>query len=74
MNKVIYLFLISFLFAFTACEETQQPKVAPPAEVSYVSAVQIDLPVFREFIGSIYGYKDIPIRARVEGFLETIDF
>ena len=34
----------------------------------------MDLPIYRNFVGSIFGYKDIPIRARVEGFLESINF
>ncbi len=32
------------------------------------------VPIFEEFVGQIYGEKDIPIRARVEGFLEEIHF
>jgi membrane fusion protein (multidrug efflux system) len=33
-----------------------------------------DVPIFQEFVGQIYGFKDIAIRARVEGFLEGIHF
>lgn len=39
-----------------------------------MEASQKDVPIYREFIGEIYGEKDIPIRARVEGFLEGLYF
>jgi membrane fusion protein, multidrug efflux system len=33
-----------------------------------------EVPIYQEFVGQVYGYKDIAIRARVEGFLEDIHF
>jgi len=33
-----------------------------------------EVPIYREFVGQVYGFKDITIRARVEGFLEGIHF
>ncbi|MDZ7700331.1 MAG: efflux RND transporter periplasmic adaptor subunit [Deltaproteobacteria bacterium] len=33
-----------------------------------------DVPIYQEFVGQIYGYKDIAIAARVEGYLERIHF
>ena len=55
-----------------ADDKTQIEKPAQSVEV--IEVVQVDLPIYQEFVGSIYGYKDIPIRARVEGFLESVDF
>jgi membrane fusion protein (multidrug efflux system) len=46
----------------------------PPQEVPVIQAVQKDVPVYEELVGQIYGLKDIPIRARVDGFLEKISF
>lgn len=46
----------------------------PPQEIPFVQAVQEDVPVYEELVGQIYGLKDIPIRARVDGFLEKISF
>ncbi len=34
----------------------------------------MDVPIYREFVGQLFGAQDIPIRARVEGFLEGIHF
>lgn len=70
--SVYSLVFVSLLF-LNACKE-KAPKTMPPQHVDGIKALKLDLPIYREFVGSIYGYKDIPIRARVEGFLETIDF
>jgi len=70
--SVSSLVFASLLF-FNSCKE-KAPQAMPPQPVEGIKALKLDLPIYREFVGSIYGYKDIPIRARVEGFLETIDF
>lgn len=74
MNKVFYLITFCISLLLGSCEDKKTTQVAPAAEVTYVKTIQLDLPIYRDFVGSIYGYKDIPIRARVEGFLESIDF
>ena len=56
-----------------SCKEKTPPKV-PLTSVTVTDVIQKDVPLFSEFVGQVYGLKDIPIRARVEGFLETIDF
>lgn len=52
------------------------PPPAPPTvlEVPVVEVIQKDVPVYQEFIGQVYGQYDIPIRARVSGFLDKIHF
>lgn len=49
--------------------------VAPaPAEV-YVAEVQMrDVPEYLDMVGQTAGFQDVEIRARVEGFLETVNF
>ncbi len=42
--------------------------------IPVVKVQQQDMPVYDWYVGQIYGQKDIPIRARVDGFLESIDF
>lgn len=74
MNTTFYTVCgLSFALLFSSCNEKKQ-QTMPPAKVTVVQSEKVDLPIHREFVGSIFGYKDIPIRARVEGFLETIDF
>lgn len=73
MLKISRLIILGFIFITISCSE-KPPQTSTPVGVTIVEAVKVDLPIYREFVGSIYGYKDIPIRARVEGFLESIDF
>jgi membrane fusion protein (multidrug efflux system) len=39
-----------------------------------VEVLQQDVPIYNEYVGQVYGSSDIPIRARVAGFLEGIHF
>jgi membrane fusion protein (multidrug efflux system) len=38
------------------------------------AVVQKDVPVYLELVGQAEGFQDVDIRARVEGFLETVNF
>jgi membrane fusion protein (multidrug efflux system) len=75
MRKTIFMItgLIIPLFLLVSCGSKEQQQ-APPPEITVVEVIQKDVPVYNDFIGEIYGEKDIPIRARVEGFLEGIFF
>jgi len=72
LAKGLFLFFVAMLL-MTSCKE-QEVKQAPPTQVSVVSVIQKDVPVFKEYVGQTYGVFDIPIRARVQGFLEGIHF
>ena len=66
--------LMLFLFvALTGCSEKKQAQ-APIQQINVIQVLQKDVPIYQEFVGEVYGEKDIPIRARVEGFLEGIHF
>jgi len=69
--KTIVLLIIP-AFMLVSCKEDQ--KQMPPTQVSVVPVLQQDVPLTHEFIGQTYGIYDIPIRARVQGFLEGIHF
>jgi membrane fusion protein (multidrug efflux system) len=45
---------------------------APKVKVVSLKAQKISLE--KDFVGQVYGYKDIPIRTRVEGYLESMHF
>ena len=45
-----------------------------PPEVPVFEVRQQDVPIYNELAGQIYGQKDIPIRARVDGLIEKISF
>jgi len=48
--------------------------VPPPPEVYVVGVVEQDVPVYLDLVGQTQGFQDVEIRARVEGFLESVDF
>ena len=56
-----------------ACEKPAPPP-PPPPEVYVTAVTQRDVPVYLELVGQAKGYQDVDIRARVEGFLETVNF
>jgi membrane fusion protein (multidrug efflux system) len=57
-----------------ACGEGDGPAQAPPLEVVVTAAERRDVPLSIEMVGSLRGTQDVPIRARVEGFLESMEF
>ena len=78
MNKITTNWLKSILIVLLAmvlinCAPKQQAKM-PPQKVNVVNTQQRNITNYFDFVGQIYGYKDISIRARVDGFLEGIHF
>ncbi len=69
----IAAFLLLIVFITTSCKEKKQEKMPPP-EITVVDVIQKDVPIYESFVGQVYGQRDIPIRARVSGFLEGIHF
>jgi membrane fusion protein (multidrug efflux system) len=57
----------------TACEKSAQ-LTAPPPEVVVATPVQRDVPVSIELVGQAQGSQDVEIRARVEGYLDSVNF
>lgn len=63
--------LIPLFFSSCGNKETAPP---PPPKVKVVEVWQTTVPVPVDFVGQTYGSKDIPIRARVDGFLTGMYF
>ena len=73
-TRTTMLLVITTAAAFgTACEK---PSAAPPppTEVYVTEVMQKDVPTYLELVGQTVGYQDVEIRARVEGFLNTMNF
>jgi membrane fusion protein (multidrug efflux system) len=73
MNFAVKIVLLGFIIMLSNCSKKEAGQ-APPPEVEVIQVLQKDVPIFREFVGQAFGLEDIPIRARVEGFLEEIAF
>jgi membrane fusion protein, multidrug efflux system len=70
-----FLYLKGFLLCLlVSCNNTDPSASAPPPAVKVVSLEQQSIDLEKDFVGQVYGYNDIPIRTRVEGFLEKIAF
>ena len=54
--------------------EEPAPPPPPPTEVQVAQVIQRDVPIYVEAIGQTRGSTEIEVRARVEGFIETVDF
>lgn len=65
--------IVLVIFSLVSCGGKKQT-TPPPPKVPVVSVLQKDVPIYKEFVGQVYGEVDIPIRARVSGFLEGIHF
>jgi membrane fusion protein (multidrug efflux system) len=73
-TKLSYLLLVClFLAAGVGCSKKEAPP-PPPPEVLVAEVVQKDVPIYIELVGSTLGSQDVEIRARVEGFLISINF
>ena len=60
-----------FALVVAACSTTKAtPPPAPPAPVQFVVVEKRDVPLFIEAVGSVDGYVNADIRARVRGYLE----
>jgi membrane fusion protein, multidrug efflux system len=71
--KGVVLIALSLPILFSSCGK-KQTAPPPPTKVQVIEVLQTDIPVPMDFIGQTYGYKDIPIRARVDGFLTGLYF
>lgn len=57
----------------TSCGSKENASI-PPKPTPVVEVAKMSVPIIAEFPGQVYGIQDIPIRARVEGFLEEMTF
>ena len=64
----------ALVLALSACSKEKGPAALPPPEVPVVTVVARDTPLDFELVAQLRGYEDVEIRARVEGYLESIDY
>jgi membrane fusion protein (multidrug efflux system) len=70
-GRSIAQLVLALSLAQAACDRSTKPP-APPAPTVYVAAVERrDVPLYIEAVGTLDGYDNAEIRARVRGFLQT---
>ena len=72
-TRLISLTVVGLLLLF-ACNDKKAEQKKQKPRIPVVRVMKKDVPVYASYPGQVYGQKDIPIRARVQGFLESIDF
>jgi len=71
--KKSYLLFTLVVLVVLSCKD-KAPPVMPPQPFPVYEIETKSVPIYEEFVGQVYGEKDIPIRARVVGFLDGIHF
>ena len=67
--------LSALALTVAACSgKDKSPAALPPPEVPVVKVQAKDTPLDFELVAQIRGLEDVEIRARVEGYLQTIDY
>jgi membrane fusion protein, multidrug efflux system len=76
MNKVgsIYWVAFSALAVLTSCQKPQSAATAAPPDVLVTEVIQKEVPVIREFVGTLNGVENAQVRAREAGYLQTINY
>ncbi len=67
---------LAIVCVLSGCDAKHAPVATPPPppEVKVAVVLQRDVPVYVEAIGETRGNTEIEIRARVEGFIESVDY
>ena len=72
VTRLLSLLLPALLL--TACGSSDKATEVAAMPVGVVQVQRQDVPLTLDMVGTTMGMQDVPIRARVEGFLETMNF
>src|SRR5437763_15900724 len=59
--------IVALTLASTACHKTAATPAPPPPTVQVAQVEQMDVPLFREWVGTLDGFVNADIRPQVEG-------
>ena len=69
-KPTLYFVTIGLVMGCTKKEEI----ILPPVKVNVVKAIQKDVPIYEEYVAQVFGESDVDIRARVEGWVTSVNF
>ena len=72
--RLLFTTLMGLCFLASCDSSEQAAKQVPPLSVVVAEASVQDVPLMLEMVGTTAGTQDVPIRTRVEGYLESMDF
>ena len=70
---ISFIFSTAMILILMSCSEPEQPQTVV-LEIPVVKVTSRDVPIFIEMVGQTLGSRDIPIRARVDGTIESMQF
>ena len=65
---------VVIVVAGVGCGKKEPPPPPPPPAVKVATVLQRDVPIFLEAIGQTRGSTEIEVRARVGGYIQTVNF
>jgi membrane fusion protein (multidrug efflux system) len=74
LKNVSAALIISLILAAPIACSKPEPPPPPPPEVQTAEVTQKDVPIYIELVGATLGSEDVEIRARVEGYLVSMNF
>jgi len=72
-KSISVVLALALALVAAACGKKEQGPAAVP-EVYVADVLQKDVPVYMELVGQTKGSQDVEIRARVEGYLDSVNF
>lgn len=70
-KKVLILLLA---LAVAGCGKKTETVTLPPVKVNVVKAIENDVPLYEDFVAQVFGLSDVDVRARVEGWITSMNF
>ncbi|HZD48363.1 MAG TPA: efflux RND transporter periplasmic adaptor subunit, partial [Silvibacterium sp.] len=71
---LIYWTAISASVALTSCEKPKPTAETGPPEVLVTDVIQREVPIIRQWVGTLNGVQNAQVSARVTGYIETIAY
>src|ERR1700732_2955641 len=70
MKEAVYWAALPVVIAFSSCQKPASTVSSGPPEVLVTEVVQKEVPLIREWVGTLNGSENADVRARVTGYLE----
>jgi membrane fusion protein, multidrug efflux system len=74
MQSRLSFTLCCLLTALLSACDVQAPPAQPPVAVKVATVLQKDVPIYIEAVGQTRGSTEIEVRARVEGYLQSVEY
>ena len=74
MKTILLNLLCILVLLLSSCSKEEEQKQTAFQDVEIFQTKSHPVPIYREYVGQVLGFKDIAIRARVPGYLEGLHF